>query len=480
MINEIAKYVDTTTIWNENHTPRHHQLQAISFYLYQFYEKGIRTFILPSVVGSGKTFISLSLMRALGLKKCLYVTGSTAGVSEAAKEVKKHFPEYTIQLLDNENDSFTESDISIIAYGSLVASKYCVDRNKKLVPSNKKILNFIENITYKPEFLILDEAHKINKLSGKNSNIESLRFHIIKRIATHIPFTIMATGTPVGTYNTLVRETDYYPILHLIDPKKYPNFKSFLNQFGFLVDRTPYGCKYEITNTSLTDTIKELTPVMDVKRDAEVVVSHSVVRYELTQEQISLNPLNLHISKRRQCYSGHLLDRYGNVSFIATEKTSIAVDLVKYLVSIHTKLIIVFEFIATYTVIKSNLERNNIPFVSMTSKMSIADKTSVIELFSKNVDILVLSIGVGGESQNLQFCSNMLFWDTPTNTTSFMQCKGRIDRPIGSVNKVTFHYLVNKYEVNKLKKLFLSEKNLNKSVYNSDKETVIEIVPREF
>lgn len=99
--------------------------------------------------------------------------------------------------------------------------------------------------------------------------------------------------------------------------------------------------------------------------------------------------------------------------------------------------IIFVNYLATLEYLRMALEKQNIPHVVFQGGLSKIQKQAAIDEFRGGRQVL-LSTGIGGEGQNLQFCHTMINYDLPWNPMEIEQRIGRIHR-IGQKKEVQIY-----------------------------------------
>lgn len=101
---------------------------------------------------------------------------------------------------------------------SVLDKKKSVDKEGFTHESSSVRYPWVEAIElYKPDLIVLDEAHYIK-------NVESNRSSAARKLRA--PHIIGLTGTPV-----LNRPGELWPILNLVDPQTFPSYETFLRQY---------------------------------------------------------------------------------------------------------------------------------------------------------------------------------------------------------------------------------------------------------
>jgi len=462
LLNILSKYIDVNIFWHDLFFPKHHQLASIAFFL----ESKNTGFILFSPVGSGKSKIVLDLCRTIMQRSCLYLCGTMVGVIEAEKQIQKHYPPCKVGTLPQKDGLFT-----LVAYGTLSKSNaYCVDNTRDAkakveqpVRINKlKIQQFIEDLG-NPDVLVLDEAHVI-------VNNRTLIFAIIKELRKYIKYVIIMTGTPISTQildNGVIdtRDMDIFVLLHLWNPLRFPNRYSFASEYGLVQRQTKYKSVWIATDKPKIENLLETEAVIISKDDILPIDAKpkqvlSFV-YDLTPEQKVLITRG-DFSRKRQIHGGFYYDKA--TIEVPTNKTNLVIDLCNFLISNNEKLIIIFEFLGSLQVLRKTL--TGIPYAVIEADQNQSIRKDNFTRFDDDIPILLLSLGIGSMSANLQGkCRNMLFYDIPVNTRASTQADGRIDRIIGQLLRVRFFFFVSNREIKMFQRL-LTGKNLIEGVIN--------------
>jgi len=160
--------------------PLPHQLRLYSHYLTSKSDLNIRGVLLDAAVGTGKTYMSLSLGELLNYKRFLVIAPKAVldrvWVKSITNELYKKPQSY--KILTTKDFTFNNEKFLITNYETII----------KLV-NDDKFKNEIKKI--KP-FLIVDESHNLNNIDAKRtaSVIDLVNFTGIEDIA-------LLTGTPI-------------------------------------------------------------------------------------------------------------------------------------------------------------------------------------------------------------------------------------------------------------------------------------------
>ena len=104
-----------------------------------------------------------------------------------------------------------------------------------------------------------------------------------------------------------------------------------------------------------------------------------------------------------------------------------AEKLIEILNKNEEKIIVFTNYMPTQQFLSRVLEEAGISFTIFSGNLSGGQKKQSIDLFQKEVKVL-LSSEIGGEGKNLHFCNTMVNYDLPWNPMRIEQRIGRIHR----------------------------------------------------
>jgi len=130
------------------------------------------------------------------------------------------------------------------------------------------------------------------------------------------------------------------------------------------------------------------------------------------------------------------------------------------------KVIVYHKFVEEGRMIEATLEKAGIEYRSLRGE--IPDKEREVKDFKtdKKVRVLVAHPQSGGEGQNLQAASVMVFYSMPWGLIPYEQCKGRIYRH-GQTEKCVFIFLVGRNTIDEeVLESLVKKQDLAKSVFS--------------
>jgi SNF2 family DNA or RNA helicase len=194
---------------------RSYQLAAISF----CYEVGGMLLGFEMGLGKGATALATSLLfkKQKGIKRVLIVCPNSIKKSVWEKEINKWTNESYLIVCGDKNKK--EEDILSLDRYFYIVINYEALRERK----NKK--NKVADAIYKwkPDFIILDEAHAIK-------NKDALQTKALLKYKGKP--TILATGTPV-----LNKVNELWCLLHFLDPVYWHSYKAFVTRYCIFEER---------------------------------------------------------------------------------------------------------------------------------------------------------------------------------------------------------------------------------------------------
>lgn len=404
--------------------------------------------------GTGKTLVQIELLIERGVKyacPALIICPKSIMYEVWYRQLNQFFPDEMICLLDaSSNDNRKK----------LNSKKNFYVINYEMVPIIYKDLDQIDWNT-----CILDESTRIKNHTAKRSKA-------IMKLRDKFKFRSIMTGTPAP--NGLL---DLFNQIRFLNPMLFgESYYAFRNRY---MEQKPWDqWNWYAKNGSYVKIRERIAPiaVQHKKRDCIDLppLVHEKRFTQLSKVQrghytdlkadfltfisgrvIDTPFIITQLMKLRQICNGWI---YSDEESLIIEQFCPKYDeLLNVLEEIGDAQVIVFtHFRQTAQIVLSNLETDGYSVNCITGSDSEKLKKEKLSNFQwGNYQILVGNVGVLAHGLNLQFCSNVIFYELDFNLENFEQALQRIER-IGQKNKMTAYYLLcsgtlETYILNKLK-----------------------------
>lgn len=440
---------------------QHHQ-SFILPYLYKHqkasvkFGRALKCFADLSEPGTGKTLVQIELLlERLDAFPALIICPKSIVHAVWEAQLEKCLPDNNIiYFLENGTDHImlSLSDLkknmnksSIIAIINYEAVAGVIDDLKKIKWSS----------------IILDESTKI-----KNS--KSDRSKAILKLRDGAKYRSIMTGT-IAPNNLL----DVYNQLRFIEPELFgDSFYAFRDHFF-------YAAGYENhmwlpkpnTFTDIASRLKmvsighlkreciDLPPLVEELRVVEMSDQQKQYYTQMKEELVLWlrnqdSPIVASFAitammKLRQICSGFIYDAGKIINLnISHRKLQETFDLLDEINIKEHKVIIFAHFNATLEYLKNALRHKGLDCILYSSDATSTAKQSALKTFeaSPKDNILLANPASAGHGLNLQFCSNIIYYEHDFNLENHLQSMQRIER-IGQKNKMTIYHLITKYSV---------------------------------
>jgi SNF2 family DNA or RNA helicase len=311
---------------------------------------------------------------------------------------------------------------------------YFLITNYEKISKDKAILD-----EYPPDFVILDEAHRIK-------NYETQTSFLIKSLKRkHV---LALTGTPVDR-----KLTDLYSVAGLVSPQLLaPLWEFSQNHYYFDPDHAN-----KITGYFNLDLLRDKLSSVLLRRDKNLVkdqlpevteinfpVEMSPVQWKMQSVFVEnlkeimdkkfLSPFDwqkifqLLAKMRMLCDSTILLGEDKNVSPKLDELRELLLGKLD-LKNSRRKVVVFSEWVKMNHQISKMLRDNEIGFVELHGSVAVDKRKDLIDRFLKSEDCQVfVSTETGGSGLNLQVADTIINFDLPLSALKKEQRLGRIDR----------------------------------------------------
>jgi SNF2 family DNA or RNA helicase len=419
--------------------------------LYPYQEEGIRfsvfkkAAIIADEMGLGKTLQAIAV--AL-LKKELF--GFTKVLIVSPSSLKNQWKQ--------EIEKFTDASAVIISGNRSKRQKIYTESSTFFKITNYEALlrDILTVSSWKPDFVILDEAQRIK-------NFETKTHRAIQSIPHN--HSLVITGTPLEN-----KLEDLYSIVQFSDPTLFTPLWAFAaNHFNLSKTK-----KNKVLGYKNLDTVYEKLQPLLIRRKKEDVFDNLPDKIENNyyidlsekQEEIHqgymtslfqiinkkvLTPMDIKrlqkilLAMRMVCDSTYLIDKETNISPKLVELVSILKDIV---VENRRKVVIFSEWTTMTYLIGNALSELGIDFVEFTGKVPVDKRQLLIDEFRENPECMVfLSTDAGGVGLNLQSTDCIINFELPWNPAKLNQRIGRVHRIGQQSEKINIINLITKNSI---------------------------------
>lgn len=293
--------------------------------------------------------------------------------------------------------------------------------------------------------LVLDECHAICHRNSKRSKF-------LLKLSTKVDHRVLLSGTPISNGKL----EQYYSLLSFLEPSMFTNYREFAERY--LVERqlpstfvkiiVDYRNKdelleivgrysYRVTKDECLDLPDKLPdeiiycPLKEKKMYKEAMKSF-ISEYEMNMP----NPLSK-ITKLRQIPNGFIVDDYGEVHEIKTDKDKLLGELVESI--LPNKVVIFCEYKHSIKLVCEVLDKLcNYVILNGDQK----DK-NIWREFQSNGEIqaIVCQYRTANAGIDLFASSHMIFFEPNLSSTVISQATDRIHR-VGTKNHCSYYWLI--------------------------------------
>ncbi len=325
-----------------------------------------------------------------------------------------------------------------------------------------------EILSWKPDFIIADESHKI-----KTHNIAASK--TMHRLGARTKYRMILTGTIITN-----KAIDVFSQYKFVDPSIFGNsFYAFRNKY---FDMVGYGGYTRVLKESMKDELMEklhsiafratkaecldLPPITDIIRHIELEpkamgIYRSLVKdsfAELNKGQVTVTNVLTKLLRLSQLTGGFIGSDEGNVcQQVSKSKLEALEDIVDNAVQSGEKLVVIARFLAEIKGIKKLLEKKNILYSQVSGE--VKDREEQISKFQNDpkVSVFIGQVATAGLGITLTAASTMVFYSLDYSMSNFEQTKARIHR-VGQTENCTYIYLIAKGTVDEKVMMALQNK----------------------
>lgn len=357
-------------------------------------------------MGTGKTRVAIELVDYNKCDLLLYVTPFTT-----KKNVENELKKWNLQ-----------TPYIIVGYETISSS------DRIFV----ELLNKLEGIK---AFIIADESIFIK-------NEETKRFNRLLQLRDKCKYALILNGTPL-TKN----EWDLYNQMYFLSPLILNmNREQFQNTFFKKITYKKYGKKensfYKFSEVNADSLYKMIEPYIfkcDLNFEKKETEEYYYIDYEneIDYYNEKEDKLNEYIEKR---LSNIIINMLTSLNVIASNYSKKNDELIKY---IKNKQIIVFcNYLSEVRYINERIE-----CLVMTGDTK--NRQEIINRFKKSKIPLIITMGVGSYSLNLQFCNEIVYSSLTFDYAKIEQSKYRIKR-IGQDKDIKYTYFLTRLGINSM------------------------------
>lgn len=399
----------------------------------KFAESGGRLALLDEM-GLGKT------LSALGIAKIYQLTPTLIICKSSLRYQWRNMIEHWAADIDD------ILDIPIVNVQIIESSQTPVNKAEYVIVSYDLLPRMnLEMFDNKFKLAIIDECQQIK-------NTESLRTRATGRALQTIPNLVFTSGTPIKN-----NAVEFYPMLHLIDPFRFPTKTRFIYEFvsTYLRGRSlRYGGirNYEAFR-NVTDkyiirhTQKEVLPQLpDISRHY-VLVPLNVERDKIREAEADFAEFYYKTQKEDMHFFQNILAYFSRMRHLTgLAKVEFATEYVlDFLNSTGRKIVVFTHHIDVQQILHDNLERAGIPVLALAGAMSGESKEEVKSKFNFDPEykVLIASTLASGEGHNLQHsCSDAVMLERQWNPANEEQAEHRFKRPGQKESVINITYLI--------------------------------------
>lgn len=403
--------------------------------------------ILADEVGLGKTIEACLVLKEYlmrGLIKTVLILTPSSLVNQWQAELREKF---NMDFVTSNDPLFREDPNRFWESPQLLVS----------INTAKSKRNFDTAIARSYDLVIVDEAHHLK-------NRRTLNWKLVN--ALQKTFLLLLTATPVE--NNL---EELFNLVTLLVPGHLKTRKAFMDEFVSRANPTDPQNREKLRqllrevmlrNTrSVTQvhlpprfaTTVKVSPAPDETAFYDMVNNFIYEQANTARPQISKHALQMlltalgssHLAALRMLKK--MAESATGVTRTALKKlvqsgqkikvTAKTERILELITANADKKLLFVNYIASLDYLHQILEEQGIPHIVFRGGMSADEKQAAVDLFREKYP-LMLSTGIGGEGQNLQFCHTLINYDLPWNPMEIEQRIGRIHR-IGQENDVQIY-----------------------------------------
>lgn len=399
----------------------------------KFAESGGRLAILDEM-GLGKTLSALGIAKIYQLTPCLIICKS--GLRYQWRNMIEHWSADIDEVLD----------IPLVSVQVIESSQAVLNKAEYVIVSYDILPRMnLEMFDNKFKLAIIDECQQIK-------NTESLRTRATGRVLRTIPNLVFTSGTPIKN-----NAVEFYPMLHLIDPSRFPTKTRFIYEFvsTYLRGRSlRYGgirnydefrrvtSKYIIRHTQ-----KEVLPQLpDISRNY-VIVPLNGEREKLREAEAEFTEFYYSTQREDMAFFQNILAYFSKMRHLTgLAKVGFATEyILDFINSTGRKLVVFTHHLDVQKILRDNLEHEGLPVLTLTGEMSGESKEDVKAKFNfdPTYKILIASTLASGEGHNLQHsCSDAIMLERQWNPANEEQAEYRFKRPGQKESVINITYLI--------------------------------------
>lgn len=305
-------------------------------------------------------------------------------------------------------------------------------------------------IDWKPDAVILDEAHRVRHRTTKLSKFA----HVFAQRG--VPVRLALTGTPIT--NGL---QDAYSIFRFVNPHIFGLWSNFENQFiirgGYLgyeikgyrneevveriISENSFQWEGDMPNPPDVAVRVRLTP--RTRKMYDQLKKHSILKLEETGTAIVAPMVLTLILRLQQLTSGFGKDDEDKLVHIGEEKADAAMDLIEDALAEHKRVVLFALFLHDLDVMEERLQAAGYSHSRIDGSKSSAERKEAMQaLETGDSNVLLVQIGSGSEGIDLSAASVGIFYSVDHSVMKFLQAKGRLTGALRQRHPVVFYHLL--------------------------------------
>lgn len=309
--------------------------------------------------------------------------------------------------------------------------------------------------------IVLDEGHYI-------AHKKSKRTRFLLNLSKQARYRYVLTGTPIAN----ARLEDYYTLLTFLIPNLFESYQVFASRY-LIEKQLPTTFVKIITGYRNVDELLSIVGKLSYRvlksecLDLPDKLEDEVIMCELKEKKIYKqakkdfveqfdmtigNPLTK-IAKLRQIPNGFLVDDYGELHKLKTDKLKMLEELITGI--IPQKVVIFCEYKYSMNEIKNLLDQLKIKYVTLNGEQK---NKQIWRQFQsdESIKIIIVQYLTGNAGIDLYSSSHMVFYEPNLSTTVVEQSRDRIHR-IGVKHSCSYYWLITENTIeqdiyNRLKK----------------------------
>lgn len=412
--------------------------------------------------GTGKTLICLeSCFRMFNegtLDKVLIVCTKSSVLSFTSDIEKTNYKKENLIVIKS------NKDLELI---NKAANKLFVIQYETLL--SIRLANLIKAFKGFSSGLFIDEVHKV-KTVGKSKGKKGGESYTAAALETIKKGFVLLVGLTATTMTSKLE--DSYRVINFIKPKTLGGYNWFCDNFCIIKEQQRYNKKLRrfITFPKIV-AYKNLDKFLNYTKDMMIQFFPKLdYRFKILSKSMKPDSARaLKYDELAKSTHGRNKDNHSAVMpklQRLIDKSAAKKTLLKKVVNECREegLIIYTQTRKSSMVeyIKNLVEKEGLEVRTITGSTKANERKEIIDWgFAGEANKAVIITDAGGQSLNLQFTHNLVFWEVPVGIGKFLQVKGRIGRMFSKWDYYNFYFLLVKNTIDEYRYLkFTSNKEI--------------------